>query len=285
MRLQIRLLQVCGWNRKGSTTATEISFASPLDSLGTSWVAEELWEPWYPAGSRCACRSQRQGSEAVTPESQAVLDPHCQVCSRGCFFNGWALCCPVPKNAGLGCVVICDTKSSQSYWWEWWSVMAFHYLSCQTDFLARAVNSLLPLCPQGVQRCTSVSSTRIPGAGKKDGCYIPVQSFSDKAEPGFWEQGWNEINELEGEDRTSVPGNIPHLQQFITHISKCPLTMAQRHFLDTHQGLAHQTFSVIVSRTEKMNNFLSWGQLYHLDLQCEMKCLRTFPFSPQPHTS
>lgn len=225
MRLQIRLLQVCGWNRKGSTTATEISFASPLDSLGTSWVAEELWERWYPAGSRCACRSQKQGSEAVTPESQAVLDPHCQVCSRGCFFNGWALCCPVPKNAGLGCVVICDTKSSQSYWWEWWSVMAFHYPSCQTDFLARAVNSLLPLCPQGVQRCTSVSSTRIPGAGKKDGCYIPVQSFSDKAEPGFWEQGWNEINELEGEDRTSVPGNIPHLQQFITHISKCPLTI------------------------------------------------------------
>lgn len=167
------------------------SSASALDSWGISWVTEELWEPWHPAGSRCACRSQRQGSEAVTPESQAVLDPHHQVCSRGCFVNGWVLCCPLPKNAGLGYVVNCDMKRSQSYWWEWWSVLVFHYPSWQTDFLARAVDSLLPPCLWGVQRCTSVCSTRIHGVGKKDGCYIPVQSFSDKAELGFWEQGWH----------------------------------------------------------------------------------------------
>lgn len=163
------------------------SSASALDCLGTSWVTEELWG----AGSRCGCRSQRQGSAAVTPESQAVLGPHCQLCSRGYFLNGWVLCWPAPKNTGLGCVVICDMKSSQSYWWEWWNVMVFHYPSWQTDFLARAVNSLLPPCPWGVQRCTSVSSTRIHGAGKKDGCYVPVQSFSVKAELGFWEQEWN----------------------------------------------------------------------------------------------
>lgn len=79
----------------------------------TPWApAGSQREPWCPAGSRSACRNQGQGSEAVTPESQAVLD---QVCSRLCFFNGWVPCWPSPKNAGLGCEVICDMKSSPSH--------------------------------------------------------------------------------------------------------------------------------------------------------------------------
>lgn len=174
MGLQIRLLEVCGWNRKGCSAATEIFICiSP-------WFLVQMCLQKPEAGLWC-CNTWISGSAG--PTLPRLLNR--------VFFNGSVLCCPVPKNAGLGCVVICDMKSSQSCWWEWWSVMAFHYPSWQTDFLVRVDNSLLPPCPWRVQRCTSVSSTRIHGVGKKDGCYIPVQSFSDKAEFSFWEQGWN----------------------------------------------------------------------------------------------
>lgn len=189
-----------------------------LSVLGT-WIKEEriyyskrvlqlhqLLVTWAQAGSQASPESPTtlQGAdipvkargraalfEDAIPESQAVLGLQCHGCSRWWFFDGWILCYPVLRNARLGCIVIFKMKSSQSCWREWWSVMVFPYPACQADFLARAVNSLLALCPWEVQRCNSVSSTIIHGAGKKNGYCSLVQSFGDKAELSFSEQWWS----------------------------------------------------------------------------------------------
>lgn len=114
--------------------------------------------------------------ELSTPESQAALDLHCHVCLR-CFLVHTLLSSLQKGKTGL-----CSDLQHKELPVILVGVIKYGAfpIFCQAGFLARAVNSLLALCP--------LRNPEVPFSEfclRKNGRYILVRSFSDKAELGF----------------------------------------------------------------------------------------------------